>query len=108
MLDSLFVAAGYLGQGVNLAYLVLGVAVGIMFGSIPGLGGATAIAFRYRSGVALADAIQEMLDEVKRLGGDAGVIAVTNAAEIAMPYNSEGMKRACVSTATPLTVATFT
>lgn len=70
-------------------------------------GGATAIAFRYRSGVDLADAIQEMLDEVKRLGGDAGVIAVTSAAEIAMPYNSDGMKRASVSTATPLTVATF-
>ena len=44
MLDSLFAAASYLGQGVNLVYLVLGVGVGIMFGSIPGLGGATAIA----------------------------------------------------------------
>jgi len=70
-------------------------------------GGATAIAFRYRSGIALTDAIQEMLDEVKRLGGDAGVIAITSAAEIAMPYNSDGMKRASVSTATPLAVATF-
>ncbi|MEJ2172701.1 MAG: tripartite tricarboxylate transporter permease [Woeseiaceae bacterium] len=44
MPDSLFVAADYLSQGVNLGYLVLGVAVGIVFGSIPGLGGATAIA----------------------------------------------------------------
>jgi putative tricarboxylic transport membrane protein len=44
MLDSLFTAAEYLSQGVNLVYLVLGVAVGIVFGSIPGLGGATAIA----------------------------------------------------------------
>lgn len=70
-------------------------------------GGASAIAFRYRSGIALTDAIQEMLDEVKRLGGDAGVIAVTSHGEIAMPYNSAGMKRACVSTTTPLTVATF-
>jgi len=70
-------------------------------------GGATAIAFRYRSGIALTDAIQEMLDEVKRLGGDAGVIAVTSNVEIAMPYNSDGMKRASVSTAAPLTVKTF-
>lgn len=70
-------------------------------------GGAAAIAFRYRSGVRLADAIGEMLDEVKRLGGEAGVIAVTDSAEIAMPYNSDGMKRASVSTTTPLTVATF-
>jgi len=70
-------------------------------------GGATAIAFRYRSGVALDDAVREMLDEVKRLGGDAGVIAVTSRGEIAMPYNSEGMKRASVSANSTITVATF-
>lgn len=70
-------------------------------------GGASAIAFRYRSGIALSDAIQAMLDEVKRLGGDAGVIAVTSNAEIAMPYNSDGMKRASVSFEHALQVATF-
>ena len=70
-------------------------------------GGATAIAFRYRSGVPLDDAIEETLNEIKRLGGDAGVIAITSQGEIAMPYNSQGMKRACVSTTTPLSVATF-
>ena len=70
-------------------------------------GGAAAIAFRYRSGLALIDAVEEMLVEVRRLGGDAGVIAVTIEGEIAMRYNSEGMKRASVSTTTPLTVATF-
>lgn len=70
-------------------------------------GGAAAIAFRYRSGLALIDAVEEMLAEVRRLGGDAGVIAVTIEGEIAMRYNSEGMKRASVSTTTPLTVATF-
>ncbi len=73
-------------------------------------GGATAIAFRYRSGVALADAIEETLNEIKRLGGDAGVIAITKDGEIAMPYNSEGMKRASLfndSRASTITVATF-
>jgi len=70
-------------------------------------GGAASIAFRYKSGIALDDAVQEMLDEVRRLGGDAGVIAVTSHGEIAMPYNSQGMKRASVSTTTPLMVATF-
>ena len=73
-------------------------------------GGASAIAFRYRSGVPLATAVQEMLDEVKRLGGDAGVIALTRSGEIAMPYNSEGMKRAAVandSVESTFTVATF-
>ena len=49
-----------------------------------------------------------MLDEVKRLGGNAGVIAVTREREIAMLYNSDGMKRASVSTDLPLQVATFT
>ena len=51
-----------------------------------------------------------MLDEVKRLGGDAGVIAVTHDGEIAMPYNSEGMKRASLvndSRESTITVATF-
>ena len=70
-------------------------------------GGATAIAFRYRSGVPLVEAIEETLGEVKRLGGDAGVIAVTSQGEIAMPYNSAGMKRASISTDSTLTVATF-
>lgn len=70
-------------------------------------GGAAAIAFRYRSGITLADAVAELLDEIKRLGGDAGVIAITRDGEIAMPYNSEGMKRASVSTKSTLHVATF-
>ena len=70
-------------------------------------GGASSIAFRYKSGVPLQDAVQEMLDEVARLGGDAGLIAVTRDGQIAMPYNSEGMKRASASSDTELVVATF-
>ncbi len=70
-------------------------------------GGASSIAFRFRSGVALDIAAQELLDEVERLGGDAGLIAVTRRGEIAMPYNSEGMKRACVSSHSELQVLTF-
>jgi len=70
-------------------------------------GGALSIACRYKSGTGLTDAIDEMLDEVKRLGGDAGVIAITRDAEIATPYNSAGMKRALVSSEQELRVATF-
>ncbi len=70
-------------------------------------GGAISIACRYKSGIALTDAINEMLDEVKRLGGDAGVIAITRDAEIATPYNSDGMKRASVSVQQAMHVATF-
>lgn len=70
-------------------------------------GGAAAIAFRFRSGLALRDAVQEMLDEVARLGGDAGIIAVTRSGEIAMKYNSEGMKRASASATSEIFVRTF-
>ncbi len=70
-------------------------------------GGAISIACRYKSGLALDVAIDDMLAEVKRLGGVAGVIAVTRNAEIATLYNSDGMKRASVSTLETLSVATF-
>ncbi len=70
-------------------------------------GGASSIAFRYKSGVPLEAAVNEMLDEVARLGGDAGVIAVARDGSIAMPYNSEGMKRACGTSGSDLIVATF-
>ena len=70
-------------------------------------GGAISIACAFKSGVTLDRAINNMLDEVKRLGGDAGIIAVTRDLEIATLYNSDGMKRASVSTKQSLQVATF-
>lgn len=71
-------------------------------------GGAVSIACAFRSGVQLDEAINNMLDEVQRLGGDAGVIAVTRQSDVATLYNSDGMKRASVSTQQRLQVATFT
>ncbi len=70
-------------------------------------GGAVSIACAFKSGVKLETAVNNMLDEVKRLGGDAGVIAVTRDLGIATLYNSDGMKRASVSTKQALQVATF-
>jgi len=70
-------------------------------------GGAVSIACAFKSGVGLDKAINDMLDEVKRLGGDAGIIAVTRDMEIATLYNSDGMKRASVSSGQALNVATF-
>jgi beta-aspartyl-peptidase (threonine type) len=70
-------------------------------------GGASSIAFRVRSGLTPGDAIGEMLSEVARLGGDAGVIAVTRTGEIAMQYNSQGMKRASGASASEIIVRTF-
>jgi len=70
-------------------------------------GGAVSIACAFRAGVALDKSINDMLDEVRRLGGDAGVIAVTQELDIATLYNSDGMKRASASGKQPLHVATF-
>ncbi len=70
-------------------------------------GGAIAIAHQFKAGRTLQEAAADVLAEIKRLGGDAGVIAVTRSGEIVMPYNSDGMKRAAVATNLPLLVATF-
>jgi L-asparaginase/beta-aspartyl-peptidase (threonine type) len=47
------------------------------------------------------------LAEVRALGGDGGLIAVTSEGEIAMPYVSEGMKRGCATSAGLREVKTF-
>lgn len=70
-------------------------------------GGALAIASAYKAGTALSVAVNDMLNEVARLGGDAGVIAVSRHLEIAMLYNSDGMKRASASSRQAIQVATF-
>ena len=70
-------------------------------------GGAVAIACRLSAGATLQAAVDDVLAEIKRLGGDAGVIAVTASGEIVMSYNSDGMKRAAVGSALRLVAATF-
>jgi L-asparaginase/beta-aspartyl-peptidase (threonine type) len=55
------------------------------------------VAARMRfGGETLAGAADAALDEVRMLGGDGGLIAVDREGAIAMPFNSEGMKRAAV------------
>jgi isoaspartyl peptidase/L-asparaginase-like protein (Ntn-hydrolase superfamily) len=71
-------------------------------------GGASSIAFRLRAGLSLRDAAREMLDEVARLGGDGGIIAVSREGEVVMTYNSQGMKRASATSLSDTVVATFT
>ena len=70
-------------------------------------GGAIAIAHYYQAGTTLTEAAERVIAEIKRLGGDAGIIAVTADAEVVMPYNSDGMKRAAAGSDTPMLVATF-
>lgn len=71
-------------------------------------GGALAAASRFKlAGDTLEQALWSMLDEVKGLGGDGGVIAVSKSGEIAMAYNSDGMKRASVSSVQKPIATTF-
>jgi beta-aspartyl-peptidase (threonine type) len=44
----------------------------------------------------LQKAAQSALKQVNRIGGDGGLVAVDRRGNIAMPFNSEGMFRACV------------
>ncbi len=56
------------------------------------------VSARMRYGKAsLREAAAATLAEVKRLGGNGGLIAVDRMGNIAMPFNSKGMKRAAVS-----------
>ena len=50
---------------------------------------------RYR-GVSLIAAAGAALANVAKLGGDGGLVAVDRRGNVAMPFNSEGMYRACI------------
>ncbi len=70
-------------------------------------GGAISVAHKVAAGASVEQAIDEVLAEIERLGGDGGVIVVTREGEIAMTYNSDGMKRAAVSSSSPVYATTF-
>ena len=70
-------------------------------------GGAVTIANKVAAGMNLDQAIQDVLDEIRRLDGEAGAIVVTRDGDIAMPWNSHGMKRASVSSSSAVFVKTF-
>jgi isoaspartyl peptidase/L-asparaginase-like protein (Ntn-hydrolase superfamily) len=70
-------------------------------------GGAISIAYKVKAGATPEAAIDEMLAEVRRLGGEGGIIVVTRDGKIAMAYNSDGMKRASVSSSEEVSVTTF-
>jgi L-asparaginase / beta-aspartyl-peptidase len=61
---------------------------------------------RYR-GASLGAAARAALANVKRLGGDGGLIAVDRRGNVAMPYNSEGMYRGAIDRGGRTTIAIF-
>lgn len=71
-------------------------------------GGALTAANRFKlTGDTLEQALWHMLEDVEKLGGDGGLIAVSKSGDIAMLYNSDGMKRASVSNCQQLLATTF-
>ena len=57
--------------------------------------------------VSLATAAAAALKDVANLGGDGGLIAVDRRGNIAMPFDSEGMYRACIDRRGRRTLAIF-
>jgi L-asparaginase/beta-aspartyl-peptidase (threonine type) len=70
-------------------------------------GAALSVACRVRAGASLSRAIDEVLADVRHLGGDGGIIAVDSMGRVEMIYNSEGMKRASADSGDSVFVATF-
>ena len=69
---------------------------------------ASQLAFRVRfGGESLADAAKSVLDEVKALGGDGGLIAVSADGQVVTPYNSKGMNRAVLHADGSVTAEVF-
>jgi isoaspartyl peptidase/L-asparaginase-like protein (Ntn-hydrolase superfamily) len=70
-------------------------------------GAALAVAYKVKAGASLGQAIDEVLADIRHLGGDGGIIAVDSTGRVEMIYNSQGMKRASADGGGSVFVATF-
>lgn len=70
-------------------------------------GAALAVSCKVKAGASLSQAIDEVLADIRHLGGDGGIIAIDSTGRIETIYNSAGMKRASVDSANSVFVATF-
>ena len=70
-------------------------------------GAAIAVAYKVKAGISLGQAIDEVLADIRHLGGDGGIIAVDSTGRVEMLYNSQGMKRASADNGGSVFVATF-
>ncbi|CPB04515.1 Isoaspartyl peptidase precursor [Mycobacterium tuberculosis] len=55
----------------------------------------------------IKDASQQVIDEIGKLGGDGGMIAIDKNGEVAMPFNTEGMYRGMVTADGKITVEIY-
>lgn len=65
------------------------------------------VSWRVAAGQSLTEAAQGVIDEIGSLGGDGGLIALDRHGNIAQPYNSQGMKRAWLTTGGEIGVEVF-
>ena len=63
--------------------------------------------WRAAAGASIEQAAEAVIAEIGRLGGDGGLIALDREGRIAMPYNSQGMKRAWLTPDGEVGVAVF-
>jgi beta-aspartyl-peptidase (threonine type) len=63
--------------------------------------------WRVASGQSLSVAARAVIDEIGGMGGDGGLIALDRDGNIASPFNSQGMKRAWLTTAGEIGVEVF-
>ena len=68
---------------------------------------AAQLAWRVAAGETLSDAGRGVIDEIGRMGGDGGLIALDRDGNIADPFNSQGMKRAWLTPAGEVCVDVF-
>ena len=55
----------------------------------------------------ITEASQQVIDEIGKLGGDGGMIAIDKNGEVAMPFNTEGMYRGMVTADGKITVEIY-
>jgi len=65
------------------------------------------VAWRVKAGQTLAEATQAVIGEIGGMGGDGGLIALDVGGNIASPFNSQGMKRAWLTTDGEIGVEVF-
>ena len=65
------------------------------------------VSWRVAAGAGLEDATRAVITEIGSLGGDGGLIALDRDGRIAHPYNSQGMKRAWLTTDGEIGVEVF-
>ncbi|RZJ86173.1 MAG: isoaspartyl peptidase/L-asparaginase [Brevundimonas sp.] len=64
-------------------------------------------AWRVAAGQSLSEAAQAVIDEIGAMGGDGGLIALDRDGAITAPFNSQGMKRAWLTTDGEIGVEVF-